>query len=358
MHMDTFTHIIRHGRGTPWKQALSLLLVICLLVPLFAAVGSAAAQDDVGINLEKQADKTEVCPGETVNFTLITRLLGGAPGVNLRNIVVQDNNLPYDLDTTSAEFDTSSDVGGDSRIYYADANNDGINDEEFVWNYSLTITGETENIAGDLADVYFNDTFLQSVDNSNAESVTITINTDLCANGAAIIGNQVWTEAVGGEDSDFDAGIDTVQAGITLELVNADTNVVFETTQTDPNGRYYFTNSGNGVPAGNYFVRVTNPPTDTSIAGAGDPGSDTTDHVDDGIPDGNGAVVSKVFAFDGASNRFDIDFGFLDQASVDAGTTAVSLQSLSSMPVANLVWIIFGLMLVLLTGMVLYRRTQ
>jgi len=43
--------------------------------------------------VEKIADRTEVCPGETVNFTLITRMLGGAPGVEIRNISVTDNKL-------------------------------------------------------------------------------------------------------------------------------------------------------------------------------------------------------------------------------------------------------------------------
>ena len=57
----------------------------------------ASAYIGVFINVEKIADRTEVCPGEVVNYTLITRLLGGAPGIEIRNIRVDDSHLAAQL---------------------------------------------------------------------------------------------------------------------------------------------------------------------------------------------------------------------------------------------------------------------
>jgi uncharacterized repeat protein (TIGR01451 family) len=133
----------------------------------------------VFINVEKQADQTEVCEGEEVNYTLITRMLGGAPGVQIRNISVVDNNLPGEtLTNTHPFFIASSDVGGDAMIDFVDNNNDGISDEEFMWEYALTLTQTTTNIANDMGDVWFvdqsgNEFFIGTVGNSDQVTVDV-----------------------------------------------------------------------------------------------------------------------------------------------------------------------------------------
>jgi len=132
----------------------------------------------VFINVEKTADKTEVCPGEEVNYTLITRMLGGAPGVEIRNIRVDDSQLASQLNSSSPEFVASSDVSSDAMISFIDSNNDGVSDEEFVWRYSLTVDQDSRNIAQDMGDVYFNGTFIGPV--MNSDEVTVFVNTDLC----------------------------------------------------------------------------------------------------------------------------------------------------------------------------------
>jgi len=132
----------------------------------------------VFINVEKIADRTEVCPGEDVKYTLITRILGGAPGISIRNIRVEDTNLPNTLTSQSPEFMTSSDVGGDNMLTFMDGNGDGISDEEFVWMYTLTVNEDLVNIAEDFGDVFFNDVFIGEVGNS--DQVTVTVNDELC----------------------------------------------------------------------------------------------------------------------------------------------------------------------------------
>ena len=131
------------------------------------------------INVEKTADRTCVCPGETVDFTLTIRLLGGAPGVNIRDISVVDSHLPGVLDINSPEFVVSSDIGGDGRINFIDANGDGISDEEFLFRYTLTIDEDITNTAMDQGMLYFEDTVIDQVNNSS--SVSITTSDSCCA---------------------------------------------------------------------------------------------------------------------------------------------------------------------------------
>ena len=109
---------------------------------------------------------------------MITRLLGGAPGITIRNIRVEDSNLPNTLSSQSPEFVASSDIGGDNMLSFLDANGDGVSDEEFVWTYTLTINQDNVNIAEDFGDVFFNDVFIGGVGNS--DQVTVLVNEELC----------------------------------------------------------------------------------------------------------------------------------------------------------------------------------
>ena len=83
------------------------------------------------INVEKMADKTVVCPGEKVTYTLTVRMLGGAPGLQLRDISVQDNNvvgamMPYGLNWVVG------DLNGNGYLDFIDNNGDGRSDEDVV----------------------------------------------------------------------------------------------------------------------------------------------------------------------------------------------------------------------------------
>ena len=145
--------------------------------------GSVTASDEsayigVFINVEKTVDRTEVCPGEEVHYTLTTRLLGGAPGIEIRNIKVDDSQLASQLNSNSPEFVASSDVNNDAMIAFIDNNNDGRSDEEFVWRYSLTVDQDSRNIAQDMGDVFFNGQFIGPV--MAEDEVTVFVNTDLC----------------------------------------------------------------------------------------------------------------------------------------------------------------------------------
>ena len=110
------------------------------------------------INIEKIASSTEVCAGDDVTYTLITRMLGGGPGFEIRDISVVDNNLPGETLTSNHPFFIdASDIGDNDIIEFIDNNNDGISDEEFNWVYTLMLNSTNTNIANDMGTVFFVD---------------------------------------------------------------------------------------------------------------------------------------------------------------------------------------------------------
>ena len=85
-------------------------------------------------------------------------MLGGAPGVQIRNISVTDNNLPGETLTSNHPFFiASSDVGNNDILEFIDNNNDGASDEEFMWEYTLTLNSTNVNIANDMGTVWYVD---------------------------------------------------------------------------------------------------------------------------------------------------------------------------------------------------------
>jgi hypothetical protein len=135
----------------------------------------------VFINIEKVADKDTICPGETVEYTLTTRMLGGAPGVQLRGIYVVDNNLNDTLRVSRTEF-VGGDLNNNGFIDFIDNNNDGKSDEEFVWKYSLVVNNNLTNIATDFAELWVQlptgDQFISNV--GNADNVTVIVDNSRC----------------------------------------------------------------------------------------------------------------------------------------------------------------------------------
>jgi len=198
-------------------------------------VGSPVSDKDpanytgVFINIDKEADKTLVCAGERVEFSLTMRMKGGAPGFQFRNIRVTDNNLSGTLTPSSPFFQPSS-----------DPNNNGFLDfgEEFVWVYSKVITSTLTNTAMDMAEVWAPD-----ADNPNlivkigeigaSDQVTVEVSNSQCAE----LGDYVW------EDLDTDGIQDSNEKGVpgvTVKLYDS-SNTQVGTDVTDANGRYLFT---------------------------------------------------------------------------------------------------------------------
>ena len=146
----------------------------------------------VWINVDKTADRSEVCPGEEVNYKLTVRMLGGAEGVEIRNIRVNDSNLPSQLTTSSSEFVSSSDLNNNNMIDFIDNDNDGDSDEEFMWEYALNIFEDNVNVAEDMGDVYFEGEFVGTV--MNTDEVLVTVNEELCpceAPSISIVGGTI-----------------------------------------------------------------------------------------------------------------------------------------------------------------------
>jgi len=200
----------------------------------------------VFINIEKMANKTEVCAGEDVTYTLITRMLGGTNGIEIRNIMAIDNNMPgnfvcqgiYWVDCVQ-NGGILCDLDGDCVLDFTDPDNDGVTNEEYKWTYTMTINQTTVNVAEDMGEVWYVDpitgveTFIGDV--GNEDEVTVTVNPNLCAE----IGNFVW------EDTDADGIQDGNEVGIpnvpvTLTGTNIDGNPVSLNTNTDVDGFYLF----------------------------------------------------------------------------------------------------------------------
>jgi Secretion system C-terminal sorting domain/SprB repeat len=138
----------------------------------------------IGINMDKEANKTTVCPGEPVVFTLKTRMKGGAPGLQLRNIQAKDNHLPGEVLTKNSPHFIGGDLNGNGYLDFIDADGDGRSDEEFTWQYTLYPTQNMVNKAEDEAEAWYQDpatgqaTFIGKV--ANSDEVTITTSSLLC----------------------------------------------------------------------------------------------------------------------------------------------------------------------------------
>jgi hypothetical protein len=95
----------------------------------------------LGINVEKSVDREVVCSGDEVTYNFIVRLLNGEPGVELRDIIVEDPQCgPVIL--------VSGDVNNDQRLQFG---------EEFVYQCTTSLTQTTTNFAMDMATAWYVD---------------------------------------------------------------------------------------------------------------------------------------------------------------------------------------------------------
>lgn len=162
---------------------VALALVAGAAVASAGSVAAAAAGGQ-GMNMDIEADTTSICPGDPVNFTLTTRMLGGGPGLQLRNIEAFVSVFPgVTLTSTDPRFVSSSDLDSDTYISFLDVGVDGQNDEEFVWAFTTTFTETTTVTASDEADFVSVDgqgnvTLLGS--GGAEDSWTVTVDEALC----------------------------------------------------------------------------------------------------------------------------------------------------------------------------------
>ena len=233
----------------------------------------------VFINMEKMADKTEICAGEEVTYTLITRMLGGGPGIELRNISATDNNMPGAFVCNGQYWVSCAqngnvlcDLDGDCILDFVDNNNDNVTEEEFKWTYTTVLNQTTVNIAEDMAEVWYVDPmtgdemFIGNV--GNMDEVTVTVNPTRCAE----IGDFVWNDQNGdGVQDDGEPGIPNVP--VTLNGTNIDGNPVTLNTTTNGTGFYLFS----GLVPGTYTVTFGTPAGGFILTAQNQGGNDTKD---------------------------------------------------------------------------------
>jgi len=213
----------------------------------------------VFINMDKMANKTEICAGEEVTYMLITRMLGGAPGLHIRNISAIDNNivgpmLPY------GQHWFGGDLNGNGWLDY-DINGSGTGpDEEFKWQYTMTLNQTTVNTAEDMGEIWYTDpntgisTFIGNVGNN--DQVTVTVNQTLCSS----LGDYVWEDLnANGVQDGGEPGIPNVP--VTLTGTTIDGAAVTLNTTTNGTGFYLFPflvpgtyKVTFGSPGANYFL--------------------------------------------------------------------------------------------------------
>ncbi len=103
----------------------------------------------LGLNVEKTANKSVICPGEEVEYTLTSRFRNNvcADGAEFRDLRIVDNALPgYTF------------LPGDQYfVAESDPDNDGILDcgEQFMWRYTMQLNETFTNVAKDTAVLWF-----------------------------------------------------------------------------------------------------------------------------------------------------------------------------------------------------------
>jgi hypothetical protein len=267
----------------------------------------------VFINMDKSANKTEVCAGEEVTYTLITRMLGGTTGIEIRNVMAMDNNMPgtfvcnglYWVDCPQ-NGGVLCDLDGDCVLDFTDPDNNGVTNEEFKWQYTMPINQTTVNIAEDMGEVWYVDPitgdefFVGNV--GNMDEVTVTVNPNLCAE----IGNYVWedTDADGIQDDNED-GIPNVP--VTLTGTDNDGNPVNLNTTTDVDGLYLFS----GLVPGTYQVTFGTPAGGYMLSPQDQGGNDEEDS--DAAPGTQQTIVTTLAA---GESDLTWDAGFFKKAEI------------------------------------------
>jgi uncharacterized repeat protein (TIGR01451 family) len=256
---------------------------------------------NIGINVEKVADRTTICAGEEVTYTLTVRFRDNicGPGLELREISVEDigsDGFMRMLTPNDLYFVGASDPNGDGVLQCG---------EEFMWTYKLTHTETYTNTAMDMAEVWFVDPSQGDLFIGDAmfqDEVTITVDPNQCAK----IGDFVWN------DLDANGNQDAGEPGIPNVTVNLyasdDLGTALDTETTGPNGEYEFT----GLTPGTYVVEFVNPDGTLWLSTPQDDGDTDLTDSDADPTTGYSQEITVVNGTDDSS----IDAGFYQLAEV------------------------------------------
>jgi hypothetical protein len=245
-------------------------------------IGSTVSDNDpsnyfgTGFNIDKAVDKSVVCPGDSVTFSVKIRMYGGLPGLSFGDISFKDNMLPGKI-TTSSPFFVGRDANNNQRIDYQEAgkdiDGDGTIDGEFCWNYKMKINQSVSNIVMDTFNVYYENEIVDSVRSSDTADVAVIVTTACLAE----IGDTTWIDSnVNGLQ---DAG-EPIVSGVPVTLLKGDgtpatvdgLGAPIVSKVTDANGFYEFVNL---IP-GDYKVQFGTPSGyQRTIADAGNDAKDS-----------------------------------------------------------------------------------
>jgi uncharacterized repeat protein (TIGR01451 family) len=186
------------------------------------------------------------CNGSTLQPTLEVRMLGGSNGIQIRNIIgdftgIAGNLVPYGQYSTNG-----NDPNANGILDYLDANGDGIGDEFFRWNPTVTLTQATNFIFSEAGEVWANNTFTSNIGNVDTHTVdfnpaqasvaSITGNNVVCAGVSSVFtaaggGNYFWSTSV------TTASITVNTAGtytVTVTSANGCTSIATRTLTVNP----------------------------------------------------------------------------------------------------------------------------
>ena len=149
-------------------------------------IGDTVEDDDpshylgIAFNVEKVADQDQVCVGDLVTYTATVRLTGQSFGFNAQMVMVEDNMVAGVQDS----FLTATDRNGNNRLDFSN----GMN-EEWVYQYTVPVTEDTENVIMEMFNIFFMDDFVQMVMGDDAATVTVFDAVELTAVDAEVDGS-------------------------------------------------------------------------------------------------------------------------------------------------------------------------
>jgi uncharacterized repeat protein (TIGR01451 family) len=150
------------------------------------------------------------CNGSTLQPTLEVRMLGGSNGIQIRNIIGNFTGIAGNFVPNGQYSTNGNDPNANGILDYLDANGDGIGDEFFRWNPTVTLTQATTFIFSEAGGVWANNTFIGNIVNNDSHTVdfnpaqapvaSITGNNVVCAGVSSVFtaaggGNYFWSTA-------------------------------------------------------------------------------------------------------------------------------------------------------------------
>jgi uncharacterized repeat protein (TIGR01451 family) len=186
------------------------------------------------------------CNGSNLQPTLEVHMLGGSTGIQIRNIFGNFTGIAENLVPNGQYSTNGNDPNANGILDYLDTNGDGIGDEFFRWNPTVTLTQATTFIFNGAGEAWANNTFIGNIGNVDTHTVdfnpaqapvaSITGNNVICAGLSTVFtaaggGNYLWSTSV------TTASITVSTTGTyTLTVTNANgcTNIATRTLTVNP----------------------------------------------------------------------------------------------------------------------------